>query len=97
MKLLEESEKLENDEIKERNNNLQGFLKFQMQHKKSKAEDGFIKEQENAYKTKVILEKEEDEFLKYAESWVHEYHSSGKDINPLMLELKRFKKKNVFG
>jgi len=97
MNLLEESEKLEHDEIKERNGHLQDFLKFQMQEKKGKAEEAFIKDQENAYKTKAILEKEEDDFLKYAESWVKEYHSSGKDIKPLMLELKRLKKKNVFG
>lgn len=50
--MKEEAEKLEKDEIKERNLNLQNFLKMQMQHKKSKAEEEFVKEQENAYKTK---------------------------------------------
>jgi hypothetical protein len=43
---------LEKDELKERNLNLQNFLKLQMNIKKSKAEGEFVKEQENAYKTK---------------------------------------------
>jgi len=97
VQLMETSEALEKNDIKERNVNLQNFLKFQMQQKKDGAIDGFIKDQENAYKTKAILENEEDDFLKYAESWVKEYHSSGKDIKPLMLELKKMKKRNVFG
>ena len=53
--LQEESEKLEKVEIKERNLNLQNFLKFQMTQKKSKAEEEFIKDQENAYKTKGLI------------------------------------------
>jgi len=97
VQLMETSEKLEKDEIKERNMNLQNYLKHQMQQKKDGAIEGFIKDQENAYKTKAILENEEEDFLKYAESWVKEYHSSGKDIKPLMLELKKLKKRNVFG
>jgi hypothetical protein len=43
---------LEKDEIKERNLNLQNFLKMQMSQKKGKAEEEFFKNQENAYKTK---------------------------------------------
>ena len=77
---------------------------MQMSQKKGKAEEEFYKNQENAYKTKgkwninkAILENEQQDFLNYAESWIKEYHSAGKDIKPLMLELKEQKKKSVFG
>jgi len=97
MNHLEEAEALEKNDIKERNKNLQDFLKQQMAEKKKKAQDEFLKEHENTYKTKGILHEEQIDFLQHAEALVNEYKSQGKDINPLLLELKKYKKKMFFG
>lgn len=44
-----------------------------------------------------MLENEQDDFLKYAETWIKEYHNAGKDITPLILDLKAYKKKLFYG
>jgi len=43
-----------------------------------------------------MLQKEVDDYLKYAEEVVKNYYGAGKDIKPLILDLKNFKKKLVF-
>jgi hypothetical protein len=83
--------------MKQRNKNLSEFHKFQVDLKKQKAEEDFVKAQEDSYKTKIMLQNEQDEFLKYAEGWVREYHNQGKDINPLILDLKSYQKKVYYG
>jgi hypothetical protein len=70
---------------------------MQMDIKRQKAEEEFIKEQEDAYKTKNMLSNETDEFLKYAEGWIKDYYNQGKDITPLILDLKNYKKKLFYG
>jgi hypothetical protein len=90
-------EKEEHQEIKNRNKNLAGFHKLQMEVKKQKAEEEFVKDQEDAYKTKLMLGNEQDDFLKYAEGWIKEYYQTGKDITPLILDLKAYKKKLFYG
>ena len=94
---LEEDEKLELTDIKNRSKNLQNFHKFQMNVKKQKAEEEFVKEQETAYKTKLMLNNEQDDFLNYAEGWIQDYNAQGKDITPLILDLKGYKKKLFYG
>ena len=42
------------------------------------------------------LQQENDEFLNYAENWIKDYKNQGKNINPLLLELKKYKKNNNF-
>ncbi len=68
-----------------------------MEIKKKKSEDEFVKDQEDVYKTKMLLSSEQEEFYNYAEDWVKEYHNQGKDITPLILELKNYKKKMFYG
>ncbi len=40
-----------------------------------------------------MLQTEQDGFLNYAEGEIREYYNEGKDIKPLMLDLKAYKKK----
>jgi hypothetical protein len=80
-----------------RNKNLASHHILQMEIKKKKAEEEFVKDQEDAYKTKMLLGSEQDEFYKYAEGWVGDYHDQGKDITPLILELKNYKKRMFYG
>ena len=92
MKQLEEDEKQEYLALRERNRNLAEYQKMQYDEKKKLALKQFEQLNEDSYKTKMMLDKENDEFLKYAESCIKDYHKQGKDITPLLLELKRYKK-----
>jgi len=89
-----------------RNKNLQNFQKMQMEQKRLKAEEEFMSNQEDAYRTKsnlltfinftVMLQTEIDDYLRYAEEIVKEYYNAGKDIKPLILDLKNYKKKMLY-
>lgn len=68
-----------------------------MEVKKQKAEDEFVKDQEDAYKTNLVLQKEQDEFMRYADECIGEYHQAGKNLVPLILDLKSYKKKTYYG
>jgi hypothetical protein len=92
MKELEDEERQEKAEIRQRNKDLSQFRMYQADVKKKTAEEEFIKDQEEAYKTKFMLNQEQDDFLKYAEGWIQEYQREGKDITPLILELKNYRK-----
>jgi hypothetical protein len=63
--------------------------------------------QEDSYRTKsiifylyntiiVMLQAEIDTYLQYAEEVVKDYYNAGKDITPLILDLKNYKKKMLF-
>lgn len=43
-----------------------------------------------------MLQKEIDDYLQYAEEIIKEYYNAGKDIKPLILDLKNYKKKMLF-
>jgi hypothetical protein len=88
---------VEKDEVLMRNKNLQNYHKLQMEVKKQKAEDEFVKDQEDAYKTNLVLQKEQDEFMRYADECIGEYHQAGKNLVPLILDLKSYKKKTYYG
>jgi len=94
---METDEQEEKTDIRNRAKNLQNYHKYQMEIKKHKAEEDFKGEYENAIKTKLMLQNEQDEFLKYAESWIKDYHQDGKNIVPLLLDLKEYKKKLFTG
>ncbi len=68
-----------------------------MEIRRKKAEEDFVKDQEDAYKTKMLLGSEQDEFYKYAEELIRDNYNQGKDITPLILELKNNKKKLFLG
>ena len=91
MKIIEMEEKNEFLLRKERDKNLAKFQKLQLEEKKRLAKQYFIQLTEDSYKKRLGLEMENDEFLQYAEFWIKEYKKQGKNINPLLLELKRYK------
>jgi hypothetical protein len=43
-----------------------------------------------------MLNNEQDEFMQYAENSIREYYNTGKDIAPLILELKKYKKNSQY-
>lgn len=93
IKVMEQDEKEELTDIRNRAKNLQDYHRYQIELKKKKAEEDFRQDYENAVKTKIMLQNEQDEFLKYAEGWIHQYHNDGKNIVPLLLDLKEYRKK----
>ena len=51
--------------------------------------------QEESLKNHLMLNKERDEFLRFAEEQIRLYKQQGKDILPLLLELKLYKKQGL--
>ena len=92
LKIMEEAEKEEFAQKRQKNKDLAEYQKLQYEEKKRKAMDTFVQFNEDQYKNLRRLEIEDDDFIKYAEHWISEYKQQGKNINPLLLELKRYKK-----
>ena len=92
LKMLEDAERDEWLEKRKRNKDLAEYQKLQYEEKKRKAMDVFRQFNEDSYKNLRRLEIEDDDFIKYAEYWINEYKQQGKNITPLLLELKRYKK-----
>ena len=92
LKFLEDTEKEEYNQRRRRNKDLAEYQKLQFAEKKRKALDDFERFNEDQYKNLKRLEIEDNDFIKYAEYWISEYKKQGKNIAPLMLELKRYKK-----
>ena len=90
--MLEDAERDEWLEKRKRNKDLAEYQKLQYEEKKRKAMDVFRQFNEDSYKNLRRLEIEDDDFIKYAEYWINEYKQQGKNITPLLLELKRYKK-----
>ena len=90
--LLEESEKNEMMDRKKRERDLYEYRRLQTEEKKRIAIRDFEQINEDAFKKLKRLEMEDDDFMKYAEYWISEYKKQGKNITPLLLELKRYKK-----
>ncbi|OMJ87723.1 hypothetical protein SteCoe_10465 [Stentor coeruleus] len=95
MKELTELEKLEEQEKRERGKQLQNFHKKQMDYKARKAEQEALIEEELARQAIKMQEDEQLQFHSYAEKCLKEWSEQGKNIAPLILELKNYKKRIV--
>lgn len=95
MKELTELEKLEEQEKRERAKQLQNFHKKQMDYKARKAEQEALIEEELARQAIKMQEDEQLQFHSYAEKCLKEWSEQGKNIAPLILELKNYKKRIV--
>ena len=90
--LLEESERNEMNEKRRRERDLAEYRRLQTEEKRRIALGDFEQVNEDTYKQLKRLDMEDDDFIKYAEYWISEYKKQGKNIIPLLLELKRYKK-----
>ena len=90
--ILEESERNEMMDKRRRERDLYEYRRLQTEEKKRLAIKDFEQINEDAFKKLKRLETEDDDFIKYAEYWICEYKKQGKNITPLLLELKRYKK-----
>jgi len=89
---LENEEKNDLIEKKRREKDLADYRRLQTEEKRRIALKDFEQINEDNYKQLKRLEMEDDDFIKYAEHWIKEYKRQGKNIIPLLLELKRYKK-----
>ena len=79
-------------EKRRREKDLAEYRRLQTEEKRRLAIKDFEQINEDSIKQLRRLEIEEDDFIKYAEYWICEYKKQGKNIMPLLLELKRYKK-----
>jgi len=89
---LETEERNEFLDKKRREKDLADYRRLQTEEKRRIALNDFEQINEDNYKQLKRLEMEDDDFIKYAEYWIQEYKRQGKNITPLLLELKRYKK-----
>jgi hypothetical protein len=77
---------------KQKETDLADHRRLRTEEKRRIALNDFEQINEDNYKQLKRLEMEDDDFIKYAEYWIQEYKRQGKNITPLLLELKRYKK-----
>ena len=95
-KLIEEREKEKNEYLLKRKKikDLHEYYKKKVEEKKKMAFNDFIFERGNGLYNKEMINREEDEFLKFAQEKIKQYKEQGKNIMPMLLELKKHKKLN---
>ena len=89
---METEDKNEMMDRRRREKDLADYRRLQTEEKRRVAMKDFEQFNEDYYKQVKRLEMEDDDFIKYAEEWIREYKKQGKNITPLLLELKRYKK-----
>ena len=95
-KINEEREKEKNEYLmrKKKVKDLHEHYRHQIEEKKKKALNDFIIEKRDGLQNRDMINKEEEEFFKFAEEKIKSYHEQGKNIVPMLLELKKYKKNN---
>lgn len=92
---LELARQQEVEEERLRCEELKGYLHKQMEDKQRKIEEQFRLELQAQAKAQALLDHNEKQFYSYAEECVKGWHESGKNVKPLILELKNYKKRLV--
>eukprot|EP00743_Colponemidia_sp_Colp-15_P001253 GILK01001376.1.p1 GENE.GILK01001376.1~~GILK01001376.1.p1 ORF type:complete len:470 (+),score=155.83 GILK01001376.1:91-1500(+) len=90
LELEEEESRLQQ---RERNKQLQTFQKKQITHKHRKTAEEVQEEMQTANISQKTIAEEEKQFYSYAEKVLKEWVDMGKNVTPLILELKNYKKK----
>ena len=95
-KINEEREKEKNEYLmrKQKVKDLHEHYRQQIEEKKKKALNDFIIEKRDGLQNRDMINKEEEEFFKFAEEKIKNYYEQGKNIVPMLLELKKYKKNN---
>ena len=89
------AEQQEREEERQRRVELTNYLKKQAEDKNVKAQEEFINEQHQALHNQALQDQQEKNFYSYAEKCIQEWQSQGKNVKPVILELKNYKKKVV--
>lgn len=89
------AEQQEREEERQRRVELTNYLKKQTEDKNRKAQEEFIMDQHLALRNQSLQDQQEKNFYSYAEKCVSEWESQGKNVKPLIMELKNYKKRVV--
>ena len=72
---------------------MQGILDKQIQEKKQRAEAEFVADKTQAAMAQALTDQQEKAYYSYAEKCIKEWKDAGKNIKPLLIELKTYKDK----
>ena len=87
------AEMQEKDEARIRAEEMKAYLKRQMDARHKKAEEEYRAELEEATRTQANIDQNEKGFYSYAEQALKQWSDAGKNVKPLILELKSYKKR----
>jgi hypothetical protein len=88
--MMEANEKAD---ARAREEQLRNFMKRQAELKKEKAEKEFKDEMAERDRVLAQLDENDKQFYSYAERAINEWQQAGKNIKPLIVELKNYKKR----
>ena len=87
------AEEQEREEEKMRAMELSNFQKDQADIKNRNAIREFQENQANALKTQALADQQQKNFYSYAEKAIADWQAEGKNVKPLIMELKNYKKR----
>ena len=87
------AEQQEKDEARYRAEEMKAYLRKQVEARHKKAEDEYRVEMEEATRTQAVIDQQEKGFYSFAEQALKEWGNQGKNVKPLILELKSYKKR----
>lgn len=90
---LQLAEQQEREEERQRHQELVKFLQSQSHTKKSAAENQFREDNKNSVESQALLDQQEKNFYSYAERCIRDWEAQGKNVKPLIIELKNYRKR----
>jgi hypothetical protein len=81
----------EENEKRERGSKLKEYLGVQIAEKDKKQEEEFLNERRMAARSQAVRDQNEKEYLSYAEKCMKEWADQGKNVIPLVKQLKAYK------
>lgn len=69
------------------------FLKKQSDVKREKAENQFKEDNIASVQAQALLDQQEKNFYSYAERCIKDWDQAGKNVKPLIIELKNYRKR----
>ena len=93
MERLKEEENKEKENKRQKERDLYEYQRLQYEQRRRQGLEDFVKLNEDAYKNMQRMDKENDDFIKYAEGRIQDYSQQGKNVYPLLIELKKYKQK----
>lgn len=71
------------------------FLKKQSEEKRLLSEKAFVQDNQASLEAQALLDQQEKNFYSYAERCIKEWEAAGKNVKPLIIELKNYRKRIV--
>lgn len=90
---LQLAEQQEREEERQRHLELVKFLQGQSQTKRVTAENQFREDNKNSVEAQALLDQQEKNFYSYAERCIRDWEAAGKNVKPLIIELKNYRKR----